>query len=287
VPPPASAADTPSTLIAEASSTPAKFAGETFLDKTFYLPIRPESLVLSGRADATSGYSVDDILDVAIGHMDKSPTNYFSFDFSNNCSGTVNPVPAGKVLDLTGSLKPGGNTIQIKFRDKCGSHSGNTNLYFAGAEVQQTAGDRDPATATPSTPGVTKNPGTVSDCGAIGPAIFNPKPGGPSVEGRKVRANAKIATSNFFCGSALGQAQLYVAKCSSCAYKKVAETKFKYLPTSGTLSTSIMTTALRKGTNHYRVDVVVRYPQFDTESGIPYLDYKTEVRQTVPVALNG
>jgi len=97
-------------------STPVKKQGENFFKTTFSFGYQQGKVMLSGAADGTGTFYVDDVITVHVVRPDGTKQSY-SYDFSGGCQDAypLNPV------DLSDMFQPGVNKVTVTLADRCGT----------------------------------------------------------------------------------------------------------------------------------------------------------------------
>ena len=86
------------------------------------------SVYLSGTADGSGDFWVDDSIDVTVTNTNGTVRRYNN-DFSRDCTTFVASAP----VNLGWMFAPGANTMRVVFRDWCGEAVGNTAIWLAGS----------------------------------------------------------------------------------------------------------------------------------------------------------
>jgi hypothetical protein len=114
------------------ASAPVGLKGETFYTADFYVGRNAGAgpVTLSGSADGTASFWVDDVAEVTVTHSDGT-TATRSFDDSDECTATT--VLVTPRTDVTSLFNPGLNRVHVRFSDSCGGNDGNTPVFLSGA----------------------------------------------------------------------------------------------------------------------------------------------------------
>lgn len=282
--------DVPVTRIADESSQPGS-VGHVFLSKTYSVPLKPASLVLTGDPTTTAPVVVDDEITIRIANLRSSRTHVWTHDFSRGCtSPQIAPLGVNELPDLTRYLASdgGGNSIEIQLRDKCGTSQGSGPLYLAGAHLTQTAGDRTDRLEDLYEPGREDDPGLdYSDCGALYPSQGAVEFAGPLVIDGSVHTNARINTVGY-CTKVSGSQILSVADCESCSYREISRGPIGPLSMTGSLKTPVLEAHLEPGYRYYRLEVDIRAPSVSRGARrIPTVDQQQRFAVSPSVRLFG
>src|SRR6478609_2207403 len=107
--------------------TPVTTTGKVFLTKTFTINYTGGIVTVAGDPAGVKQIDTDDVMRIQITHADATSASY-THDYSANCTNSTD-VPTNPV-DLTSRLKPGVNTIQFTFADKCGGSYGQWETWL-------------------------------------------------------------------------------------------------------------------------------------------------------------
>ena len=118
-------------VAAARTSAPVGSKGETFYTTDFYVGRNAGAgpVTLSGSADGTASFWVDDIAELTVTHSDGT-TATRSFDDSNGCTATT--VLLTPPTDITPLFSSGLNRVHVRFYDACGGNDGNTAVFLSG-----------------------------------------------------------------------------------------------------------------------------------------------------------
>ena len=108
-------------VAAARTSAPVGYMGETFYTTDFYVGRNAGAgpVTLSGNADGTASFWVDDIAELTITHPDGT-TATRSFDDSRGCTATT--VLLTPPTDITPLFSSGLNRVHVRFYDTCGGN---------------------------------------------------------------------------------------------------------------------------------------------------------------------
>jgi hypothetical protein len=121
-------------LLVAASDRVVTDQGQQFLSQDIYVRRAGDRIMVSGSADGSADFYVDDLLQLEITHPDGSVVHR-QIDDSAAC--TADTVLTTAPTNIAPLLQWGVNKVRLTFRDACGGNYGNSDIYLAGAKVDK------------------------------------------------------------------------------------------------------------------------------------------------------
>jgi hypothetical protein len=122
--------------VAASSDQPVVTEGQTFLTKDVYVDKTGDRIFVSGSADGTQPFYVDDIAEVTVTRPDGTVVRT-SIDDSNGC--TADTILTAPPRNIAPFLQRGQNKLHLVFKDACGGDFGNSDIFITGTAGFPTA----------------------------------------------------------------------------------------------------------------------------------------------------